>query len=417
VSAKYQRVEINRERFRADFDALSQIGATNNGGVHRPAFSQSHFKARAWFREKVKQAGLSFQTDTAGNHSAILPSKTNTNNTLLLGSHLDSVPNGGRFDGALGVLAALETLRVIVENNIEIPINLEAIDFTDEEGTLVNFLGSFALAGKLKKDSLDNPRGGLQELDDGLKRAGLDKGDILDARREPKTLAGYLELHVEQGSRLERAGCDIGVVSTIAGISSYHVKFIGREDHAATIPMDDRLDAGLGASAFSLAAHQLVLNHYPDCYVNVGNVSYEPASFNIVPRTATSSLEFRAPNTGLMHQLRGALLTKAKEAAESHNLGVEIELLGYCSPGTMDEQVQALIVSSSELLGLESMSLQSGPGHDAQAFADLCPTGMVFAPSIDGASHSPREKTAWKDCVNSANVLLQTTLHFISRQH
>ena len=148
----------------------------------------------------------------------------------------------------------------------------------------------------------------------------------------------------------------------------------------------------------------------PDCYENVGNVFYEPASFNIVPRIATSSLEFRAPNTGLMQHLRGTLLKKAKEAAESRNLGVEIELLGDRSPATMGEQVQALIVSSAEYLGLESMSLQSGPGHDAQAFADLRPTGMVFAPSIDGASHSPREKTAWKDYVNSANVLLPMPL-------
>ena len=409
-----QRLEINVERFKADFDTLSQIGATNNDGVHRPALSQNHLKARAWFRERVKDADLVFQVDQAGNHSAILPCQNNANPTLLIGSHLDSVPYGGRFDGALGVLAALETLRVIYENNINVPINLEAIDFTDEEGTLVNFMGSFALTGKLDKEGLDNPRGGRKEFENGLNRAGLAKSDILDARRELKTLAGYLELHVEQGPRLERAGADIGVVSSIAGISSYHVKFIGREDHAATIPMDDRLDAGLGASTFSLAAHQLVLRNYPECYVNVGNICYEPASFNIVPRKTTSSLEFRAPNSELMQHLRDALINKAKDAAEEHKLGIEIELLGDCAPATMDEQLQELIVSSADYLGLKSLSLRSGPGHDAQAFADLCPTGMIFAPSIDGASHSPREKTLWNDCVNSANVLLHTTLQFIS---
>ena len=221
-------------------------------------------------------------------------------------------------------------------------------------------------------------------------------------------------IYLEQGPRLERAGADIGVVSSIAGICSYHVKFIGREDHAATIPMDDRLDAGLGASAFSLAAHQLVLRNYPECYVNVGNICYEPASFNIVPRKTTSSLEFRAPNSELMQHLRDALISKAEDAAEEHKLGIEIELLGDCAPATMDKQLQELIVSSADYLGLKSLSLRSGPGHDAQAFADLCPTGMIFAPSIDGASHSPREKTSWNDCVNSANVLLHTTLQFIS---
>jgi N-carbamoyl-L-amino-acid hydrolase len=410
----YQGLGINAERFKADFEALSQIGATQYDGIHRPALSQNHLNARAWFRERVRKAKLRFKVDQAGNHSAILPCQDNSNISLLIGSHLDSVPNGGRFDGALGVLAALETLRVVNENNISLPINLEAIDFTDEEGTLVNFLGSFALTGKLENDSLDSPRGGREGLENGLRRAGLSRSDILNARRDPKTLAGYLELHVEQGSVLAQKGADIGVVSAIAGISSYHVKFLGREDHAATIPMDKRLDAGLGASAFSLAAQQLVVNKYPGCFVNVGNVSYEPASFNIVPRSATSSLEFRAPNSELMQSLRDALLHKAKDAAEEYNLGIEIESLGDCSPATMDEQLQEMIMSSSEHLGLESLCLRSGPGHDAQAFADLCPTGMIFAPSVDGVSHSPRESTSWKDCVNSANVLLHTTIQFAS---
>ena len=128
-----QKLEIDVERFKADFDALSQIGATKNGGVHRPALSPNHLKARAWFGERVKDAGLVLEVDQVGNHSAILSCQKNINTTLLIGSHLDSVPYGGRFDGALGVLAALETLRVINENNINVPINLEAIDFTDED--------------------------------------------------------------------------------------------------------------------------------------------------------------------------------------------------------------------------------------------------------------------------------------------
>lgn len=413
VASWNQQLEINVDRFRADFDELSQIGATHNCGIHRPALSQNHLDAREWFRDKVKEADLLFQVDQAGNHSAILVCQNNTQSNLLIGSHLDSVPNGGRFDGALGVLAALETLRVIRENDVNVPVTLEAIDFTDEEGTLVSFLGSFALTGKLDQESLDNPRGGIQAFESGLKRSGLSKSNILYARRDPKSLAGYLELHVEQGASLERSGADIGVVSSIAGISSYHIKFIGREDHAATIPMDDRLDAGLGASTFSLAAHSLVLNHYPGCYVNVGNIVYEPASFNIVPRRATLSLEFRAPNVELMEHLRDALLNKASEAAKKHNLGIEIEFLGSCLPATMDQQLQDLIAGSAEHLGLEYISIRSGPGHDAQAFADLCPTAMIFAPSVGGASHSPRENTSWQDCVNCANALLHTTLQFI----
>ena len=182
--------------------------------------------------------------------------RRNDRKTLLLGSHLDSVPNGGRFDGALGVMAAFEVLRTIKDSGLKLKVNLEAIDFTDEEGTLVGLLGSAALAGRLHEDVLQNPRGGRDALVEGMKRAGLSDESMLSAARPNETLAGYLELHIEQGKRLERAGINIGIVSAIVGIWSYRLSFIGRADHAGTTTMDDRLDASLGASAFTLAARE-----------------------------------------------------------------------------------------------------------------------------------------------------------------
>ncbi len=236
--------------------------------------------------------------DGAGNHSALLRCGPAGARRLLLGSHLDSVPHGGRFDGALGVLAALEALRVVQEHNLSLPVDLEAIDFTDEEGTLVGLLGSAALAGKLAPEDLANPRGGREALLAGLARAGLSEAGLLEARRDPDALAGYLELHIEQGPRLLDAGVQIGVVTDIVGIASYTLSFFGRANHAGTTPMADRLDAAQGASAFTLAARRLVIEEFPGCVANVGAMRFSPGAFNIVPQAVDLSLEFRAPGAG-----------------------------------------------------------------------------------------------------------------------
>jgi N-carbamoyl-L-amino-acid hydrolase len=241
----------------AAFNELAQIGATGNGGVNRPSLSEAHLAARQWFRSQIENTGLEFRTDGAGNHSAMLPviarsratkqsharekevasqNALTITPTLLLGSHLDSVPHGGRFDGALGVMAAFEVLRTIREAGLRLNVNLEAIDFTDEEGTLVGLLGSAALAGRLPYDVLQNPRGGREALVEGMKRAGLSDESILSAARPKESLASYLELHIEQGKRLERAGIDIGIVSAIVGIGSYRLSFIDRADHAGQHP-------------------------------------------------------------------------------------------------------------------------------------------------------------------------------------
>src|SRR5690349_4604033 len=166
-------LRINADRMSASFNQLALIGATAEGGVHRPTFSEAHLAARQWFREEIGRSGLEFRTDGAGNHSALLTFEPSNLWTLLLGSHLDSVPNGGCFDGALGVIAALEVLRTVKENRIQLDVNLEAIDFTDEEGTLVGLLGSAAISGHLKPEMLQNPRGGRENLVEGMKRAGL----------------------------------------------------------------------------------------------------------------------------------------------------------------------------------------------------------------------------------------------------
>ncbi|MCB1032232.1 MAG: M20/M25/M40 family metallo-hydrolase, partial [Acidobacteria bacterium] len=206
-------LRVDGQRLLADLESLGRIGATPDGGVSRLAFSEEDLEGRRWFERRVEEAGLVLRSDGAGNLSAVLPVDDPGARTLLLGSHLDTVPNGGRYDGALGVLAALEVLRTVKERRLALPVHLEAISFTDEEGSLLGEFGSLALAGKLDEEALARARGGSAALEEGMARLGIDLESARAARRPPKELLAYLELHIEQGTRLESAGLDIGAVT------------------------------------------------------------------------------------------------------------------------------------------------------------------------------------------------------------
>jgi beta-ureidopropionase / N-carbamoyl-L-amino-acid hydrolase len=411
---------INAERFKADFDALARIGAVRdaegNWGVHRPSLSPAHLEARRWFLDLARAAGLETAVDGAGNHSALLPAAAahagSQPRTLLLGSHTDSVPHGGRFDGALGLLAALEVLRTIKEAGLRLPVSLEAIDFTDEEGTLVGLLGSQALAGGLSAEALRQPRGGRAALEDGLARAGLTEAGLLSARRDPASLAGYIELHIEQGPRLAQQAIAIGVVSGIVGITSMRLTYSGQANHAGTTPMDARSDAGLGASTFLLTAREMVLRDYATrgCVVNVGQMTFSPGAFNIIPGAAELALEFRAPDARLQTELERGLLSLARLVAQQYGLELGLEPLGACLPAPMSQRAQTAIAAAADSLALSHTGLASGAGHDAQSLAPITEAGMIFVPSRGGLSHSPSEFTDWDDCVNGANVLLRAAL-------
>jgi hydantoinase/carbamoylase family amidase len=415
MQMELSQLHINENRFREDFDALSEFGKTPKGGVNRPALSPAHLASRDWLRNKIEQAGLEFRQDGAGNHSAFLSCGPLSAPSLLLGSHLDSVPTGGRFDGALGVLAGLEVLRCLHQMETRLPVNLELFDFTDEEGSLVSFFGSFAFAGLLEPENLADPRGGRQNLLDGLQRAGLREENILSARRDPKTVVGYLELHIEQGPQLQRSRNQIGVVTDIAGIAFYRLVFIGRSDHAGTISMAERLDAGLGASAFTLSLREILLEQFPESYANVGSVHYEPGAFNIVPEKASLSLEFRSASQAQFERLKAAILEQARQVAGRYGLGLEVQFLGQRDPVEMSPIARGVIAQAAQRLGLRTIDLVSRAGHDAQALAALCPVGMIFVPSVGGVSHSPDELTEWQDCVNGANVLLQVAVSLATR--
>lgn len=410
MPSTFSTLRINPDRMLDSFNQLASIGATGDGGVNRTTFSESHLAARKWFREHIEQSGLEFHTDGAGNHSARLTFEPSNLPTLILGSHLDSVPKGGRFDGALGVMAALEVLKTVRENGVKLKVQLEAMDFTDEEGTHLSLFGSSAISGHLSPDALKKPYSGRENFSAGLARAGLTEESLFTAKRKKESLAGYLELHIEQGKRLEKRGVNIGIVSAIVGYGSYRMTYIGRADHAGSATMEDRLDAGQGVAAFILEARQIVMRDFPNCVANVGKIEFSPGASNIVPARADFLLEFRSPDEKQLNELDAALMKLAREKAEQFGLQMSAEPLGKHTPNLMTQKIQDAFKTSCDDLGLSSVVIPSGAIHDAQSLVDVCPVGMIFVPSVNGTSHSPFEFTEWQDCVNGANVLLQATL-------
>ncbi len=401
---------INTERLLRLLDNLAEIGATEEGGVSRPALSEADMQARAWFKEQAKFYGLDYREDSAGNQSVILPSEDANAKTLLVGSHLDTVPNGGRYDGALGVLAAFEALLTIKEARRKLPYHLECISFTDEEGTLVGLLGSSALCGTLTAEDLAAPRGGRERLLEGLKRANLTEEGLLNARRDPATLAAFLELHIEQGTRLEEANIDIGVVTSIVGIRSYWIEYIGQAAHAGTTPMDKRADAFWGAAAFAQQARDMVMEQFYPGVANIGAVELSPGAFNIVPERARLALEFRHGSEGELNAMWAELQSLARDIAQVYNLNVQITHSGSIPAAPLNEQVITAIEHAADTLGLSHKRLMSFAGHDTQNLSRITPAAMLFVPSVGGISHNPREYTRAHDVVNGANVVLQTLL-------
>jgi N-carbamoyl-L-amino-acid hydrolase len=406
----FSTLRINPDRMLDAFNQLALIGTTGDGGVNRTTFSEAHLAARKWFREHIEASGLEFHTDGAGNHSARLTFEPANLPTLILGSHLDSVPKGGRFDGALGVMAALEVLKTVRENEIKLKVQLEAIDFTDEEGTHLSLFGSSAISGHLNPDDLKKPYSGRENFLTGLARAGLTEESLFTAKRKKESLAGYLELHIEQGKRLEKRGLNVGIVSAIVGYGSYRMAYIGRADHAGSAAMEDRLDAGQGVAAFILEARQTVMRDFQNCVANVGKIEFSPGASNIVPARADFLLEFRSPDEKQLNELDITLMKLAREKAEQFGLQVTAEPLGKHIPNLMSSEIQDAFKDACDDMSLSSVVIPSGAIHDAQSLFDICPVGMIFVPSVNGTSHSPFEYTEWQDCVNGANVLLQAVL-------
>lgn len=408
-------MRINAKRLLGNLRELATIGGTAEGGVTRLAFSDTDVAGRAWFREKVEAAGLVYHEDGAGNQSAILHSNPPSDKTVLCGSHLDTVTNGGRFDGALGVLAGLEALQTTREQNIQLPVNLELIAFTDEEGTMLGLFGSQAVAGMLTADIINNPRGGADALQEGMRNLGISAVSVMSAKRDPETLAGFVELHVEQGTRLIDQNIDVGVVTGIVGIRSVWVTFEGKAAHAGATPMAMRQDALWGAADFIQQARELIKKQFHPGVCNVGQISASPGAFNIVPERVNLALEFRHGTESLLDEMSEALCNLAKKCAADHQLTATFDEANRCVSAPAAEQIIGAIEGAADKLGLSHTRMMSFAGHDTQSMAKITPSAMIFAPSVDGVSHHPTEYTSDGDVINCANCLLHTLITMATR--
>ena len=343
-------LKINETRLLSDIAELARIGATPAGGVSRPALTPADIEGRRWYQERIAEARLDYAMDGAGNQSAILFSDPPSEKRILAGSHLDSVPNGGRYDGSLGVLVAFEALRALKDNDITPPVTLEAVNFTDEESAIMGLMGSKAVVGQLTAADFERSRVDIEELKRRFAAVGITRQSMLAATRED--VLAWVELHIEQGTRLEQSGIDIGVVNAIVGIRSIHVTFRGEAAHAGTKPMDLRRDALWGAATFVLRAREYVMRNYSPGVCNVGMINAEPGAFNIVPAEVYCALEFRHGSDGEMDLMEADLLRLLDECAAEFDLSLSYEATPPVIPATMDETVMDAIERAADSLGL-----------------------------------------------------------------
>ncbi len=414
VAANCPTLRINSERLLQDFKQLSEIGATVGGGVSRLALSNEDLAARSWFADRIEEAGLLVRDDEVGNLSGLLPAAAPEAKTLMIGSHLDTVPNGGRYDGAIGVLIALECLRRIKEAGLKLRCQLEAINFTDEEGTWKSLFGSKGVIGKLSAADIDDALQENMPFRAALYRAGIMMEEVQNARRDADAILGFLEIHIEQGKTLHQRNLDLGVVDRIVGRTTYNVAFYGEAAHAGTTTADVRRDALQGAAAFIIAAHKLVRDDYPEGVVNCGHVSVVPKSFNVVPAEASLRVEFRHPDTDTLKEMESRLVRLARDCAVRHRLRVSTDRALHRAAERMAGYLVKQIESACHAEKARCMPIASYSGHNAQIMNQMVPAGMIFLPSVDGISHNPREFTEWRHIEIGANVLLRTILQLTS---
>jgi allantoate deiminase len=384
----------------SDLETVSQFGGEGTS-VTRFAWSPELMTAYDWLSDQLRQLGLEVEIDAAGN--LIGRWEAGTGKPLAVGSHLDSVPSGGRYDGTLGVLSGLHALRLLKERGIEPNRPLWLISFMDEDGGRfgTGLFGSRAFVGRDLTDLADRTDADGVTIRDAMAEAGFDFGRLPEARRVDE-LGGYIELHIEQGPVLERTGHEIGIVTGIVGLIGFRARYHGEANHAGTTPMTMRRDAFIGAARAGLALREAALNK-GDMTANVGIVELEPGGFNVVPGVAEFTIDIRS----LPHfdELEPTVRRTLEEIGSDEKLDLELEELFRLEPCPLDGGLVDTLERAAGLEGAKHMRMPSGAGHDAMEVGRHVPAGMLFVPSRDGVSHSPEEYTAPDHCDLGARVV------------
>ena len=405
------RYSINEPRFNQTLQELGQLGDSPEGMI-RVAYSPEDIAGREYAMNLMQEAGLETRIDTAGNIIGRTSGSNDSLPAIALGSHTDTVPKGGKYDGALGVMAAIEVMRTLKEQGHQTRHPVEVINFTNEEGTRFHrwLVGSRSMAGVLEQEDLDAVDDDGLGLGPCLADIGGDITRIGEAARSPGELAAYFELHIEQGPNLYQTGTPIGVVTGITGRAVFEVEIEGKANHAGTTPMSTRRDALVSASKLVLEIQKMAAEQEICRVSTVGSIKAVPNAVNVIPGSASIGLEFRDTD---MEALAAAEqeLRRITDLAITTDL-VEIEVIRhrFTTSVPITPDMQALVAEAAENCGFTWDPLPSGAGHDAQAVANIAPVAMIFVPSVDGISHSPEEYSTPQDCANGAQVLLELLL-------
>ncbi|MFB6304720.1 MAG: Zn-dependent hydrolase [Haloferacaceae archaeon] len=399
------RVDVDRQRLVETMKEQAEIGGTEGGGLHRLALSDADREARDWFVDRAEDAGLDVRVDAFGNTFARRSGADADAEPVLVGSHLDSQPYGGIYDGALGVVAALEFVRTLNDEGIETRRPVEVVNWTNEEGSrfppAMQGSGVWAGAHDIETEYAKTDRDGNRLVDE-LERIGY-RGDEPAEPREPYD--SYLELHVEQGPYLEANDADVGIVTDIVGFSWGEVTFRGQADHSGTTPMHHRSDALVAAADVTTAVRRLPGTLGERTVATVGSLSLEPNSVNVVPETVTFTWDVRDADDAVIDAAVERVEREIAAAAEREGVDHEVERLMRAPTVDFPERTVSAVAEAVDDLGYDGMRLVSGAGHDATHAASVCDAGMVFAVSEDGKSHTEDEYTSWPDCYRAANTL------------
>lgn len=398
-------------RLLSQLDELARLVDDAKPGFTRQALTDVDVAGRAWILSRFREAGLQSHIDGAGNVIGVLAGTHSGAGSLMTGSHTDTVEGGGRFDGIVGVLAALEAVRSLRESGTTLIHDLIVVDFFSEEPNRfgMSCLGSRAITGHLTAADLQRRDDTGTQLADALPDAGLDAADMLSATIDTTDVRAYLELHIEQGPYLEAQGSQIGLVTSISGISRFRGVFNGRRDHAGTTPMTHRRDAGCAAAATVLAIEQIASSH-PDGRGTTGLVTFSPSATNVITETASLTGELRSPDLVWLDDAARQLDAAAHENASNRGVTLQLDWVPSESPAAMNAPLLDICAQVADGLGLRQSRLYSGAEHDAAVIAKYVPTAMVFVPSQGGRSHCPEEFTDAADIIHGATVLLNALI-------
>lgn len=400
---------VNTVRIMEHLQSLAEFGKNPHGGVSRIAYTEADRQGRKYAMRLMREAGLQVSIDPAGNIVGSRSGSDASLKPLFIGSHIDSVPEGGNYDGDVGSLAAIEVAQILNEDRIQLRHPLQVMIFQNEEGGTI---GSHILGGGADDKLLSIKSQSGKTIREGTQSIGGDLSRLAQAQRAPGSIAGYFELHIEQGATLEQQKINIGVVEGIVGILHSEVTIEGFANHAGTTPMNQRHDALLSAARFIEKVNQVVTSISGRQVGTVGWIRVQPGAYNVIPGKVVLGLELRDLDEARISEMFNRIQSESKQIGDLNATRFSFSEPVITHPALTDKNFQKLIDRTARELGLSTLSMPSGAGHDAQEIARIGPVGMIFIPSIGGISHSPKEFSRPGDIENGANVLLRTVLNF-----